>query len=152
MDDGDWTFVIPVDALYLTEAVGREFRIDRVTFIDSDKLPRVRRKKRERLGLGIPVSELKKYPSTKNLLERSPSLALTRGSGTQEEEVERQCLELVREELSLLTLSQLGYSNRRQMAPVAPGRGGQLPFCKLHASSQHGHDRSSLGSTKNCTE
>jgi hypothetical protein len=24
----------------------------------------VRRKKRERLGLGIPVSELKKYPST----------------------------------------------------------------------------------------
>src|SRR5215211_143297 len=64
MDDGDWTFVIPVDALYLTEAVGREFRIDRVTFIDRDKLPRVRRMKRERLGLGIPVSELKKYPST----------------------------------------------------------------------------------------
>jgi hypothetical protein len=52
MDDRDWTFVIRVDALYLTEAVGREFRIDRVTFIDRDKLARVRRKKRERLGLG----------------------------------------------------------------------------------------------------
>src|SRR5215211_423943 len=131
MDDRDWTFVIPVDALYLTEAVGREFRIDRVTFIDRDKLVRVRRKKREKLGLGIPVSELKKHPSTKELLERSPSLALTRGSGTQEEEVERQCLNLIREELSLLTLSRLGYSSRRQMGPVAPA--GEIS----HASVNH---------------
>jgi hypothetical protein len=131
MADDSWTFVIPIDELYLTEAVGREFKVDRVTFIHRDKLPRVRKKKRERLGFGVPVSELKKHPLTKELLERAPTLALTRGSGTQEEEVERWCLDLVREELSLLTLSQLGYSNRRQMRPIVPAGGPAVLLCTI---------------------
>jgi hypothetical protein len=115
MADEKWVFVVPVDALYLTDTVGKEFRVDRVRFVHRDKLPRVRR----RLGFGMPVSELKKTTWVKEFFERAPALAVVRGSGTQEE-VEQKCLELVREELSLLSLSQLGYSKRRQMGPIVP--------------------------------
>jgi hypothetical protein len=111
----NWVLIVPVDELYLTEAVSREFRVDRVRFIDKDKLPRVRK----RLGLGVRVSELKKHPWSKELFERSPALAAVRGRGTQKE-VEQQCLGLVREELTLLSLSHLGYSRRKQMGPVVP--------------------------------
>ena len=45
MADSDrrWVLIVPVDQLYLTEAVDREFRVDRVRFVDKDKLPRVRK-------------------------------------------------------------------------------------------------------------
>jgi len=117
VDDSDerWVLIVPVDRLYLTEAVDREFRVDRVRFVHRDKLPYVRKK----LGLGVRVSELKKHPWSKELFERSSAFAVVRGSGTQEE-VEQQCLGLVREELALLSLSHLGYSWRKQMGPVVP--------------------------------
>jgi len=114
-----------VDQLYLTEAVDREFRVDRVRFVDRDKLPYVRKK----LGLGVRVSELKKHPWSKELFERSPAFAIVRGSGTQEE-VEQQCLGLVREELILLSLSQLGYSRRKQIGPVVPA--GEVSHASMH--------------------
>ena len=94
--DRRWVLIVPVDRLYLTEAVDREFRVDRVLFVHGDKLPYVRK----RLGLGVRVSELKKHPWSKELFERWPAFAVVGGSGTQEE-VEQQCLGLVREELAL---------------------------------------------------
>jgi hypothetical protein len=113
--DRRWALIVPVDRLYLTEVVNREFRVDRVLFVHRDKLPYVRK----RLGFGLRVSELKKEtPVGKEFFERSPAYAVVRGTGVQEE-VEQQCLELVREELSLLTLSQLG-STRSMVGPIVP--------------------------------
>jgi hypothetical protein len=43
--------IVPVDGLYLTEAVDREFRVVRVLFVHTDKLPYVRR----RFGFEIRV-------------------------------------------------------------------------------------------------
>jgi hypothetical protein len=132
MASGSWVFIVPVDALYLTEDVGREFRVDRVIFVHRDRLPRVRK----RLGLGKRVSELKNAPWVKEFFERAPALAVVRGSGKQEE-VEQQCLALVREELSLLALSQLGYSRRKDMAPVMPaGEGSRASMRYMVARSQ----------------
>ena len=44
---------------------------------------------------------------------------MVRQSGTRKG-IERRCLEIVREELHLLSLSQLGHSFRDQMRPVLP--------------------------------
>ena len=100
----------------MTEDVDREFRIDRVTFVHRDKLPRVRR----RLGLGTPVSEVKKTISRRwNFFESGLAFAMVRESGGPEA-VKHRCLRIIRDELSILTLSQLGYSRRRQMGPVVP--------------------------------
>lgn len=107
--------MIPMGNLWLTEAVDREFRVDRVTFVDGDKLPRVRR----RLGLGVPVSELKKTIRGRDFFGSSGAFAVVRQGGDPED-VARRCLELVREEAAILTASQLGYSNRGQMRPVVP--------------------------------
>ena len=62
-----WTFLVPIGNLVLTEAVGREFNVDRVTFVHRDRLPLVR----EKLGLGERVSELKKRRRLKRL-RRTP--------------------------------------------------------------------------------
>jgi hypothetical protein len=99
------------------EDVGREFRVDRVTLVHKDKLPRVRKK----LGLGTPVSEVKKTMPGWDFFESAYAFAVIRQSG-EHKEVERRCMEMVREELSILAVSHLGYSTRKQMGPiVAPG-------------------------------
>jgi hypothetical protein len=110
-----WTFLVPIGNLVLTEAVGREFNVDRVTFVYRDRLPLVR----EKLGLGERVSELKKRRRLKRFFEVAEAYAVVRQSGTRKG-VERRCLEIVREELHLLSLSQLGHSFRGQMRPVLP--------------------------------
>ena len=109
-----WTFLIPIGNLVLTEAVGREFKVDRVTFVHRDRLPLVR----ERLRLGVRVSELKKRRRLKRFFEVAETYAVVTESGSRRD-VERRCLEMVREELHLLSLSQLGYS-RALMKPIVP--------------------------------
>jgi hypothetical protein len=110
-----WTFLVPIGNLVLTEAVGREFRVDRVTFVHRDRLPLVR----ERLHLGVRVSELKKRRRLKRFFEVAEAYAVVTESGSRRG-VERRCLEMVREELNLLSLSQLGYSLRALMRPIVP--------------------------------
>jgi hypothetical protein len=114
MGSGSWTFMVPVDGLLLMEAVAREFRVDRVTLVHRDKLPRVRK----RLGLGATISEVKKTIPGWDFFDVSLAYAVMKQRG-EPEEVQRQCLAVIREELSILALSQLGYSRRRQMRPIA---------------------------------
>lgn len=109
-----WVFLVPVGNLVLTEAVGREFRIDRVTLVHKDKLPRIRKS----LGLSASVSEVKKRIRGWDFFESAPAFAAVRHTSTSEEAASR-CLELVREELSILTAAQLGYSKRGWMDPIA---------------------------------
>ncbi len=63
-----WTFVVPVEILVLTDAVSREFKVERVTFVHRARLPYVRKK----LGLGVPVSELKKRQEGSSFFEDAP--------------------------------------------------------------------------------
>src|SRR3712207_1999723 len=98
MSDRDsWAFMVPVGGLLLTDAVGRQFKVERVTFVHRDRLPRVRAK----LGLGATVAEVKKTIPGWDFFERGPAFAVVRESG-EPKEVERRCLKIVREELSIL--------------------------------------------------
>jgi hypothetical protein len=115
-----WTVLVPIGNLVLAdEGVNREFRVDRVTFVHRDRLPFVRR----RLRLGVPVSELKKLKKSRRFerfFEAAEAYAVVTHSGSRKE-AERRCLEIVREELHLLSLSQLGYSpSRTLMKPLVP--------------------------------
>ena len=68
-----WTVLVPVESLLLTDAVSREFKVERVTFVHRDRLPYVSK----RHGLGVPVSDLEKRqrgPSGTELLRRSSCL------------------------------------------------------------------------------
>ena len=129
---GTWAFLVLVGNLILTDAVNREFRVDRVTLMHRDKLPRVRR----RLGLGAPVSEVKRKIRGWDFFEGAPAFASVRHTGTPED-TEGRCLELVREELSILAAAQLGYSKRGQMQPVAlAGEDGSSLIQYLGVSAQ----------------
>lgn len=109
--------MLPVGEVILMEAVDREFRVDRVTLVHKDKLPRVRK----RLGLGVPVSEIKRIIRGSDFFESGNAFAVVRYTG-EPEEVEPRAMELIREELFILAVSQLGYHKRNQMGPiVAPG-------------------------------
>lgn len=110
-----WTYLVPIGNLMLTEAVGREFKVDRVAVVHRDRLPLVR----ERLSLGVRVSELKKRRRLKRFFEVAEAYAVVTESGSRRE-VERRCLEILREELHLLSLSQLGYSLRALTRPIVP--------------------------------
>jgi hypothetical protein len=115
-----WTVLVPIGNLVLAdEGVNREFRVDRVTFVHRDRLPFVRR----RLRLGVHVSELKKLKKSRRFerfFEAAEAYAVVTHSGSRKE-AERRCLEIVREGLHLLSLSQLGYSpSRTLMKPLVP--------------------------------
>ena len=107
------TFVFPVGEVYLTPAVNKEYRINRVTLVDRGKLPLIRK----RLGFGRRVSALEEGIPGRDFFKSAPTFTVVRQSGVPKE-VTDQCLGILREEFAILSLSQLGYSNRRQMGPV----------------------------------
>lgn len=104
---GDWVFLTPVGNVVLTGAVGNEFKIDRVLFVDRDKLPRIRK----RLGLIDRVSEVKRTTRA-GFFDRADTYAVVKVKG-KPAELETECLRQVKDALSMLTLSQLGYAKRR---------------------------------------
>jgi len=115
--DGNWIFITPIDGLELTKDIKEEIRINRVTFVSKDKLPRIRK----RLGIPTPISDLYKpipgkdkgfKQQTKDFFSSSKSFAVLMYKGKPKEK-EKECIRLVRDELNILSLSQLGWSKRR---------------------------------------
>lgn len=115
--DGNWIFVTPIDGLELTKVINNEILINRVTFVSKEKLPLIRK----RLGIPIPLSELLKNTGkreksiekiTKDFFESSKTFAVLPYKGKPEEK-EKDCIRLVRDELNILALSQIGWSSRR---------------------------------------
>lgn len=106
----DWVVFMPVRDLELFDAVNFEYRVDRITFIRTDKLALRRR----RFGLPLRVSQLIQQFGTplSRLLKENPTIAVARGHGSGEEVVS-ELLERARDELAVLSLSQLSYSRRR---------------------------------------
>lgn len=108
---GTWVFLVPISNLQLTEATDFEFRIERVTFVAGDKLPR----RRKRFGLPHRVSELRdRRKRTRETVFDSPCFATLRQTGKLRD-FERGVFDLIREELAILALSQLGYTRRRNV-------------------------------------
>lgn len=104
------TFITPIASLELTKDVGEEFRINRVTFVSKDKLPRIR----GRIGLSSRLSEIKGSLGRFHVdfFDRAPSYAIVRITDELSKS-RKEAFRLVKEELAILCLSQLGYLSRR---------------------------------------
>jgi hypothetical protein len=105
-EPGKWVFIVPVSGVILTKDVNNEFRIKRVLLVSQEKLPRIRR----RLGIPQRISDLKGFAA--GFFDAAPTFAVLQDSG-KPDELKNKCLRLVKDELSILAVSQLGYSKRR---------------------------------------
>jgi hypothetical protein len=105
---GKWFFIAPIGNLVLNEAVENEFRIDRVLLVAKKKLPRIRK----RLGINKRIVELKISTSYTEFFECAEAYAIVNYNGKLAD-ARRECLQLVKDEISILSVSQLGYSKRR---------------------------------------
>jgi len=113
---GLWLFITPVKGINISDDMDGEIKVDKITFISAKKIPRVRK----RLGFPVKISEI-----CSNLrfgfaefLEESETYAICKLGGAGSEQ-EKRFLELVREELCFLALSQLSYSRRKNNAQLA---------------------------------
>lgn len=122
--------------LFLGKDIGQDFQLIRVRLVHGDMLPRVRK----RLGLGLSVSEIKKTIPGWDFFESAPAFAVVQQRGRYEE-VERECLRIVREELSILALSQLGYRRRKQMGPIVAAGEISYPYAAYLAIDSTTQDR-----------
>lgn len=108
MDEpGKWIFIVPVSGVILTKYVSNEFRIKRVLLVAQEKLPRIRK----RLGIPQRISDLKRGYRAE-FFDSAHTFAVLWHSG-KPSELKNRCLRIVRDELSILAASQLGYSKRR---------------------------------------
>lgn len=113
--DGTWVFIVPISHLGLTEATNFEFKVEKVTFVSAEKLAR----RRIRVGIPKRISEYQKEKYyLKDFFKSVNCFATFRLSGKLEA-IEEKALEIIREELAILSFSQLLYSKRKQNSSPA---------------------------------
>lgn len=105
---GKWVYIAPVSGVVLTNSVNNEFQIKRSLLVSRDKLPYIRR----RLGIQNRISEYAKEELYRDFFSLGKTFAVTWLSGTPEI-VRKECRRIINDELSILSLSQLGFSKRR---------------------------------------
>ena len=107
---GNWLFLMPIRGLILLEAVNFEFSVVNVTFIDAQRIAN----RRKRLGLPTTISKIKSQykGSLDSFFEDHKTFATLRLTG-KGKDLKNQFLNSVREELAIISLSQLGYGRRR---------------------------------------
>lgn len=105
---GRWLYIAPVSGVNLTNSVNNEFNLKRSLLVDKEKLPRIRK----RLGLKYTVSKLKKKDSYRDFFDLSNTYAITWFSGPPRQ-AKIECRRIIKDELALLALSQLGFRKRR---------------------------------------
>lgn len=106
---GSWVYIVPVIGVHLTKAVNNEVTINRVTFIATKKLSRVRK----RFGVRKRISELKSKAIYETFFSSLGSTVAIVRFGGKPSEITANAIRLVNEELDILSVSQLGYSKRR---------------------------------------
>jgi hypothetical protein len=111
---GRWTFITPIGNLELTKEIGGEFKIDQVLFVNRDKLTRIRK----RIGLHRTISQFKTENWRRDFFDKHQTFAVIRRAG-KPDDLRRTCYRIVKEELMLLNLSQLGYTRRRSVGHIA---------------------------------
>lgn len=134
---GKWVYIAPVSGVVLTEAVNYEFRIKRVLLVDKKKLPRIRK----RIGLPRRISQLRSIHWLNEFFSSTATFAVTWLSGVPPTQAKKKCRKIVKDELSILALSQLGFSKRRYGAyPLIKGEphsGVVEEF--VHSTDDHRH-------------
>ncbi len=103
---GEWVVIAPITGIKLTSATNNELRIKNVLIVSKSKLPRIRK----RIGLPTRISNI--GVNYKIIFESAESCAITWYSGTPDQ-VRIKCRKTIRDTLSILSVSQLGYSKRR---------------------------------------
>lgn len=111
--DGTWVALTPIRNLFISDAIGFEIQINKVTFINASKLAR----RRKRYGFNSPMSAIKKrykgmLDSFFNEEKTFATLRLT-GKG---KDLKQEFVNKINDGLSIISLSQLGYSRRRHNA------------------------------------
>lgn len=108
-----WAFIAPVSNVIVTEDIGWEVQIDRVTLVAASHLPR----RRKRLGIRDRISKLRsqKHGVFDRFFSNVNTFAILRQTGTGVS-AETECLRLVQEELAILSSSQLCYARRNRSA------------------------------------
>jgi hypothetical protein len=107
--DGTWLFLAPIRNLEIEKAVNYEFTVNRVTFVNGSRFI----KRRKRYGFKHPISEIKKkYKGILDQLfieERTFATLRLAGIG---KDIKNKFINQINDELSIISLSQLGYSRR----------------------------------------
>lgn len=102
-----WMYIAPISRVILTDATKNEFRINKIKLITTKKLLR----NKKRFGLS-KVFENKNKKLIDDFFTLSETYAITWGSG-EADDARIICRKIVRKELAILAISQLGYGNRR---------------------------------------
>jgi hypothetical protein len=122
-DRRSWTFVAPIGNLVLGDAVNRELRVNRVSFVDRGKLPFVRR----RLGFHRRISDIDRGKGNSSFFKKAATYAVLRHRGAPQQ-VEEACLKTIRDELAIVSLSYLVYAKRKHVSfPALLGRHNVRP-------------------------
>lgn len=101
--NGNWVFITPVLNLVLTKEIKHEFTLNRVTFIEKNRLFRI--EKRLKLQQDLKKGYFKPF------WDSSSTFAFIRQNG-KPSQVVHECFRLVNEEASILRSSFLGYAKR----------------------------------------
>ncbi len=124
--DTAWSFLAAVSNLVVEEELNFEYRVKDVTFVAPE---RVGRRRKRLLGNVPKFYELKRRKPLgflfRRFFEDVDAIAVLRRTGRATEIMER-LLETVSDELSVLSLSQLGYAKRRSGARPTIEKGGPL--------------------------
>lgn len=107
-ENGTWIFLVPINNLELTNGINFEFTVKKVTFVDARKLPYIRR----RLGIPEKISVIRKSKLFDGFFNENKTFATFRLTGTIKD-LKEKFFQLTREELTLMSLSQLGFSRRK---------------------------------------
>ncbi|WP_290649979.1 hypothetical protein [Aquisalimonas sp.] len=131
---GLWLFVVPVSGIKLLDAIGQEITIDKITFVGRKKLPAVRK----RLGFPLKISEIKSRIKKDDFFDESEVYAVAKFGGSGKEK-ELEFLETARDELDILSLSQLGFGRRRRNACLSianENRPGSLKYFMMNTKEK----------------
>lgn len=106
---GTWLFVAPIQNLIIRKDVNFEYRVDKVCFVDAKHFPL----RRKRFGVPYRIGELKKkHHFIGDFFNGENTFATMRLTGNGDK-LKDKFLKTVRDELAILALSQLGYSQRK---------------------------------------
>ena len=133
-EGGMWTFIVPISGLTLTKDVSQEITVSNVTFVSADKLPRIRK----RLKLPWSLKEIKEQTKDSAFFDGSPAYAIASFGGIGREK-EAEFLTSARDELDLLSLSQLVFGCRRRNACLSissESRPGSLQYFMANSSKK----------------
>lgn len=105
-----YILIYPIKGLVLDKDINEEFKVDKVTFVSKNRLPRIR----NRIGLPIKISKLKqKLPSSLNELyfDENETFAICELQ-INEKNNNNNVIKTIKEELRIIELSQLSFSKR----------------------------------------